>query len=160
MYFVVIIQHIFCYLKICHNNRWIDGVEEEVMIVYRYVAAEIAPTYSLTKNISVGLYYLNGHGLDKGAIKYSHFVSLRSGFSNIKLTDKFYLRFNPQVYYLRMDENDGFYFTSTLTLAKKDFPLSVSSLISTPFQTTIPQDKNLIWNVSLTYSFNKEYVEK
>jgi hypothetical protein len=70
------------------------------------------------------------------------------------------MRFYPQVYYLRMDDMDGFYYTSTITLARKDFPLSVSSLISTPFKTSIPQDKNLIWNVSLTYSFNKEYVEK
>jgi hypothetical protein len=59
-----------------------------------------------------------------------------------------------------MDDMDGFYYTSTITLARKDFPLSVSSLISTPFKTSIPQDKNFIWNVSLTYSFNKEYVEK
>jgi hypothetical protein len=87
-------------------------------------------------------------------------LALRLNFTNIQLSEQFYMRFYPQVYYLKMDENDGFYYSSTLSLAKKGFPLSISSVISTPFKTTIPQDKDLIWNISLIYSFNKQYVEK
>ncbi|MCJ7449684.1 MAG: hypothetical protein MUO72_18560 [Bacteroidales bacterium] len=59
-----------------------------------------------------------------------------------------------------MDENDGFYFTSSLTLARRNFPVSISSLINTPIQTNVPASKNFLWNVSLIYAFNKEYVEK
>lgn len=59
-----------------------------------------------------------------------------------------------------MEENDGVYFSSTLTLASRKFPLSISALINETIQTKIPADKNFVWNVSLIYSFNKEYVEK
>jgi hypothetical protein len=59
-----------------------------------------------------------------------------------------------------MDEKDGVYFSASLTLAKRNFPLSVSSIINTPFQTDIPANDNFLWNVSLIYFFNKEYVEK
>jgi len=70
------------------------------------------------------------------------------------------MRFNPQIYYLKMDENDGFYFNSTLTLAKRNFPLSVSTLINNTIQTEIPVGENFIWNVSLIYTFNKKYIER
>ena len=138
----------------------VDSALKDVTTVNRYLAGEIYPNYSITSNISTGLHLLHAYCLEKDMIKHTSMVTVRLNFTNLKLSEQFYMRLYPQVYYLRMDENDGFYFTSTLTLAKKDFPLSVSSLVSTPFQTTIPQNKNLIWNVSLTYSFNKEYVEK
>lgn len=147
-------------LSFRNNSYLINGIEEEIMIVHRYVATEIAPNYSLTKNISIGLYYLNGHGLDKDAIKYSHFVSLRSGFSNIKLTDQFYLRFNPQVYYLNIEKNDGYYFSASMSLAKKNFPVSVSAMINNPIHSNIPAGNEFLWNVSLAYTSNKEYIEK
>lgn len=137
-----------------------DSALKDFTTVNRYLAGEIYPNYSISKNISTGLHLLHAYCLEKDAIKHTSMITLRLNFNNIKLSERFYMRLYPQVYYLRMDDNDGFYFTSTLTLAKKDFPLSVSSLVSTPFQTTIPQDKNLIWNVSLTYSFNKEYIAK
>ena len=68
------------------------------------------------------------------------------------------MRFNPQIYYLIMDANDGYYFNATLTLAKRNFPLSVSSLINKTIQTEIPLGEDFIWNISLIYSFNKDYV--
>jgi len=67
------------------------------------------------------------------------------------------LRFNPQVYYLKMDEDDGFYASATLTLARQNFPVSVSALVNRTIQTDIPVGEDFIWNVSLIYSFNKKY---
>jgi hypothetical protein len=106
------------------------------------------------------MYYLYSYCLEKDAIKNTNFLAIRGTFSNIKLSDQFFMRFNPQIYYLKMDENDGFFFTSSLTLAKKSFPVSISSIINKPIQTNIPASKDLIWNLSLIYSFNNEYVEK
>jgi hypothetical protein len=59
-----------------------------------------------------------------------------------------------------MDEMDGFYFSSTLTLARKNFPLSISALFNQAIQTEIQADNNFVWNVSIIYAFNKEYIEK
>ncbi len=138
----------------------VDSVSEETLEADRYLAGELSPNYFISKNISIGIYYLYGYGIEKDAIKNGHYLALRSNFTNIKLTKQFFLRFNPQFYYLKMDENDGFYLSSTLTLARRNFPLSISSLINKTIQTEIPAGKNFVWNVSLTYSFNKEYVEK
>ena len=137
-----------------------DSISIEIIGVKRYLAGELSPNYLVTKNISIGLYYMYGHGIEKDAIRNTHFLALRSNFSNIKLTKQFFLRFNPQIYYLKMDKKDGFYFSSTLTLARINFPLSISSLINKNIQTEIPADKDFVWNVSLIYSFNKEYIER
>jgi hypothetical protein len=137
-----------------------DTVPQEIIMVQRYLAGEIVPTYTITKNISVGMYYLTAFGLQDNGIKYTNYLGFRFYFSDIRLSDKFYMRFNPQIYYLKMDENDGYYFNATLTLAKRNFPVTVSSLINQTIQTEIPFGEDFIWNISLTYSFNKDYVVK
>jgi hypothetical protein len=131
----------------------------DLSVVYRYLAGQLAPSYLPAKNISIGMYYLYSHGIEKEITRNTNLISVRSSFSNIRLSDQFYMRFNPQIYYLNMDGSDGFYFNSRLALAKKNFPLSVSSIINQSIQTNIEAGKNLLWKVSLTYSFNKEYVE-
>jgi|SRR6266508_257305 len=68
-------------------------------------------------------------------------------------------RFTPQFYYLRQDNKDGFYFTCTLTLAKKNFPLTVQSIINKTIQTDVPGSQDFVWNASLIYSFSKKYVQ-
>lgn len=94
------------------------------------MTSDLLANYRLTKNISIGPYYMYIYGVDKYAIKNTHFIALRTGFSNIKLTDQFFMGFNPQVYFLKMDKNHGYYFNSTLTIAKRNFPISFATLFS------------------------------
>jgi len=138
----------------------INGISKEVLVSKRYLAGEISPNYLLTKNISIGMYYLYSHGFDAGTTKNVHFLTINSKLSNIKLFDQLYINFHPQIYYLRMDEDDGYYITSTLTLFRKNFPLSISSIVNKVIRTDISASKDFVWNVSLIYSFNKEYVKK
>lgn len=138
----------------------IDGISTEKMVANQYIAGELAPNYLLSKSSSIGIYYFYGYGLSKDVIRNTHMFSLRGSFSNIKLSKEMFLKFNPQVYYLKMADKDGAYFSSSLTLAKRNFPLSVSTLFNQTIKTEILAGKNFIWNISLTYSFNKEYVEK
>lgn len=137
----------------------INGDSSEATIARRYLAGEVAPNYFLSKNISVGMYYLYSHGLDAGTIGNTHFITIGTNFSHIKITDQFFLKFNPQLYYLKLDARDGYFFTSSLTVAKENFPLSVSSTINKEINSNIAGSKNLLWNVSLVYSFNKKYFE-
>jgi hypothetical protein len=58
-----------------------------------------------------------------------------------------------------MDEHDGFYLNSSLSLAKSNFPVSLSAMFNKRIKSDIPADNDFIWNVNLRYSFNKEYVE-
>ena len=135
-----------------------NGITNDVITGRRYLATEISPNYLLTNNISVGMYYLYSHGLDNGTTKNTHFVTVNSSFSNIKLTDKYFMKLSPQFYYLKLDQQDGFYFTSIINLAKKNFPLSVSAIFNEPIQTNIVGGKDFNWNISLTYAFEKKYL--
>ena len=137
----------------------INGTKQAIITSRRYLAGELAPNYFVSKNISVGLYYLYSRGFDYSAPRNNHFVTINSMISNIKLPNDLFIRLHPQVYYLRQDAKDGVYFTSTFTLSGKELPLSLQSIINITIETDIPGSKN-VWNVSLIYSFNKSYVTK
>jgi hypothetical protein len=136
-----------------------DGVTKEYIRAQRNLAAEFAPNYYFNKNISVGMYYLYGYSLESFAVRNTHFLTLNSSFSNIRLPYKLLFKINPQVYYLNMDKKDGFYCSSVFTLSMKNCPVSVSSLINKAINTEI-QSKDLVWNISLIYSFGNEYIRK
>jgi hypothetical protein len=132
-----------------------DGVKYETLANYRFLPVELYPNWNITKNISLGVFYLYAYGFGD-ATRHTNFVSLRANFSNIPLSKSLYLRFNPQLLYLRLDTKDGYYFASNLTLAKRNFPLSISSIINKPLSTRIA-GKDFDWNVSLVYTFDKQF---
>jgi len=136
-----------------------NGAPKTAIVTRRYLAGELVPNYFVSKNVSIGLYYLYSHCFDKGTAANTHFLTINSNFSHIKLFDDVYLRFTPQLYYLNQDGKEGFYFTSAFTLAKARFPLSVQSIINKTIQTEVPGSENFVWNISLIYSFTKKYVE-
>ena len=103
----------------------VNGIKKGFLVTRRYLSGELVPNYFVSKNISVGLYYLYSRGLDNGTIKNTHFLTVNSTFTNIKIGSQLFARFSPQFYYLRQDGKDGFYFTYTLALAKKNFPLTL-----------------------------------
>jgi hypothetical protein len=136
------------------------GIHENYMKADRYLAGEIAPAWSLTENIRLGFYYLLGHGLEKHQTQYTHYLAFTMNFSNIGITEKVYLRFSPQTYYLKLDKDNGFYASGVLTLAMRDFPLSVSSMVNKTIRTDITGSPDFNWNVSLVYSFAYSYTRQ
>ena len=140
-------------------NVLINGIQEEVSVARRFLAAEIFPSYKFSNNISVGIYYLRGHGFQKHAPQNSNFLSLQGNFNKIKLVGKTYFSFNPQIFYLKVDSNDGFYMNATTTFGVFNFPLSISSIVNKAIQSDIAA-KDFDWNVSLVYTLDKTYVRK
>lgn len=138
----------------------INGIPQEIIASNRYLAGEFSPNYFVRKNISVGMYYLFSRGVGFGAIQNTHFLTVNTHFSNIQLPRKFYLKFMPQLYYLKMDQQDGYYFTANLTLAKRNWPVSLSYLVNKIIETRITASKNLVWNLTLTYAFHKDYIAR
>ncbi len=136
----------------------VDDDSTSIMITERYWVGELSPNYSITKNISAGVYYLHAKGLDPGTNDAMNFITLNASVSNIKLTNKLFVKIVPQLYYLKIDNTDGFYFTSACTFTKNDFPLSLSSIVNKVIQTHISASKDFTWNVTLIYSFHKRYV--
>lgn len=135
----------------------IDGIQKDLLITQRYFAAEFVPTFTLTKNISVGVYYLHSIGLDKEVSKSTDFLAFRGSVSNIKLSKQFAFRISPQIYYLNIDGKTGTYATSTFTLSKENCPFYISSIMSRVIKTDI-SGKPFVWNVSLHYAFHKNYI--
>lgn len=68
------------------NTFMIEGVSSEKTVANQYLAGELAPNYLLSKNASIGIYYFYGCGLNKDVVRNTHMFSLRSSFSNIKLS--------------------------------------------------------------------------
>lgn len=134
-----------------------NEVSKAVTTVSRYLAGDFSANYAASKKLSLGFYYLYSHGVEKELTQHTHFIKLNTHFTHIKLNETYFLRANPQVYYLKMDAKTGIYFTATSTLAKKGSPLSLVMLVNKPFQTTVTPHKDLLWNLSLVYAFSKQY---
>ena len=137
----------------------INTIPTENSIARRYLAVELAPNYFFTKNISAGSYYLYSRGLDNGTTKNTHFITLNANFSHLALTKDFYLRINPQVFYLYQDGRKGYYATGLVAMAKNNFPLSVSYLVNKRISGNIVS-KDFINSISLIYSFNRKFIGK
>lgn len=138
----------------------LNGETRTATITRRYFAWELAPNYFVGKNISVGMYYLYSRGLDQGTTKSNHFVTVNAGFHHISLPADLFLRIVPQVYYLKLDRDDGFYATATITLAHRTIPFSLQSIMNKIIDTNVPGSKDFSWNLSLIYSFSNNYVKQ
>lgn len=129
-----------------------NGTTNEILRAQQFIAGELAPIFKLGKNMNLGPYYIYARGLENDIARNSNFISFRTNFSNIRLTDKYSLRLMAQVYYLKIDARDGFYVNSTLSLNRQNFPFSVSTTLNKTIQSDIPGG-DFLWNISLTYSF-------
>jgi hypothetical protein len=137
----------------------VNGEAKDVIVSQRFLAGEFAPSLAISPTISLGIYYLYAHGFENDASKSTNFFALRSNFSAIKLSRQWYMRCMPQFYYLSIDDKNGFYVNSTFTLAKNNFPIAITSIISKTIKTDIV-GKDFVWNIGLNYAFGKNYVGK
>jgi len=128
-----------------------DGEEARVIQARRYLAAEVAPSYALSEHVRIGMYYLTAVGFDEGTRR-THFLTLNAGFTDISLGKKLYAAVAPQVYYLRMDQEDGLYTTANLTLAIREFPLALGAILNQEITSEIDSEA-FNWNLSLIYNF-------
>lgn len=133
-----------------------NGKETELLRTHQFLAAEIAPVFYVTENISIGPYYIYSRGVDENAVRNSNFITLMANFSSINLTDNTFLRLLAQAYFLKMDANDGFYVNSTLSLNRRNFPFSISTTVNKAIESTLTGD-DFLWNINLSYSFRSTY---
>lgn len=103
------------------------------------------------------MYLFYTKGIEKYITQNTYMFSLRPGISNIPITQNITARVGPEVYYLKMDTKDGVFLNTTFLISKRNFPLSITGLINKPLRSNIPADYDLLWNLSLVYTFNKEF---
>ena len=136
-----------------------NGTTVNINRADRYAAMDLTPSIVVSKNKTVGVYYIYSHGLDKTSVQNTHFITLNANFSHIKIAGKLYAKFVPQVYYLNMAGRDGFYATHSLTLEYEKFPVSLQTIMNKAFRTEIAGN-SFLWNMSVIYSFHKNYVRQ
>ena len=116
--------------------------------------------YVINKNISVGLFYLNGKGLEKvDQTKQGNFISLRSYVQNINLSKSFNLSFNPEIYFLKIDSNQGYYVAQTFTIRHSKLPFSISTTMNKAINSNI-NAKPFDWNIGFNYNFKSSFQKK
>jgi hypothetical protein len=135
----------------------VNEVSTEFIRARQYLVGELYPYYMLTNNISIGLYYNYSRGLAKDDTRNTNFLTFRTAISNIRLFKGLSLSVVPQAYYLKMDNRDGFYVTSAITLSMENFPLSISSVVNKTIKSEIISD-DFVWNISLNYTIYKKFV--
>jgi len=134
-----------------------NGISRNLLAAQRYFAWEVSPTFLVSKNANLGVYYLGSKGLTKDVLQHTTFLALRSVL-NLKLSDKLRMSLIPQAYYLKMDDNAGTYVNATLNLFKRNFPVSLNAIASKAIKTEIA-GKDFLWSIGLVYNINKQYAK-
>lgn len=138
----------------------LDSGNNEVIKTERYLVAELAPTYQISDKIMVGLQYMIAKGYDIGSNELQHFLALTANFSQIKLSKSMECEVSPQAFYLSsFDFGEGYYVASAFKLSRRNFPLSISSVMNQKISSSIA-GKDFLWNVILTYSFGNGIISK
>lgn len=133
-----------------------DGETEKILSIERTATADFAPMYLLSNKVNIGLYYMYSHRLE-GSIRNTHFLAWRTNISKLMIED-YELRFSPQLYYLRIDNQDGIYASSGISINKRKLPFTLSALFNRKINSNITIGDDYIWNVSLTYNLGTRYL--
>lgn len=136
-----------------------DEGRQTRIVADRIVAGEIINAFVVNPNVIVGLYYIYSRGVQIESLRNGHYLSFNATFSKIRLSEQINMIFSPQVFYLRLDDKDGYYVAARLNIAKSGFPVSFGSTLYKTFNNEIG-GKDFNWNLSLYYTFNKRYFAK
>lgn len=134
-----------------------NGKSWQITQARRFWATELAPTYVFNNHFAMGIYFLNGHGLQNDGPISTHFVNLNTSFNGIPLSGNFVFNFNPQIYYLKVDKQDGFYLSGGASVANKKSPFAILGSYNKEIRTNITGSRNFDWNITLSYKFNNKY---
>ncbi len=135
----------------------INGNDEKILRAQRFLAAEVSQNFRVNQHVNVGFYYLVGAGSVENKTKPTNLLTLRGGYTNVKLGKEFVAGISTQLIYLFTNGEEGSYVNGTLTLAHKQFPVSLSCFYNQPINTSITGGKDPVWNVGATYAFNKMF---
>lgn len=135
-----------------------NGQMVETTKTQRFFAGEISPSYTISPKTKLSFLYLAGRSMGKVPFALNQFVALGASFTDVHLSQKVVFNARPNLFYLKMNEKDGYFASSSLVISRKKFPISIGGIVSKKIVSEIEVD-DWIWNVSLIYSFNNEFVK-
>lgn len=131
----------------------IDEVTRDAIEARRMWGFELYTSYELAENLNVGTHTLHSRGFDESVPDYTYYMSVYGDLADIPILGGLRFSVRPQFFYLRVEEDEGWYIASSFRLELEDFPLSVSSIVNRSLETEITGNPDLLWNVSLDFSF-------
>lgn len=140
-------------------DMMINNLPDKMMVSNRFLAGEINSGYKVSDRVSVGLYYLRGTALKSLGAQNSNFIAWNTVISRIRLFEDFSVKINPQVFFLKVDENSGVYVNSGFTFSKGKSPFQFQAFFNQKVKSDIAGD-DLVWNLSLMFNFSNTYVRK
>lgn len=136
-----------------------NGTQQDILTVRRFLSGELITNYIVSRNMTIGLYYLQGHGFQVSGPKNMYYLAFRGNVTKVRIMKGFYIDFNPQLYYLKVDTQDGFYANAALRIGLNDFPISISSIINKSIQSEVAT-KDFDWNLSILYTLEKRFISQ
>ncbi|MEI6140562.1 MAG: hypothetical protein WCP85_14940 [Mariniphaga sp.] len=124
-----------------------------------YLVGALEPNYKINNYLGVGLYLFYNRSLEIASTRNTLMLSFRPTLSNLPIAKILTFMAAPEIYSLNMDKNSGVFINSRFLISLKNSPFSISGLINKPLKSTIPSEYDFLWNVGLTYTFNKKYKE-
>ena len=85
------------------------------------------------------------------------FVNFITGITKIPLFSSYSFNVTPQVYYLKSDKDDGYYFNSNVVLAKQNSPFVLMYMLNKEIRSNVVGSVNFDWNLSLLYNFKNKF---
>ena len=138
-----------------------NGIENKILTPW--VTAMINPkfTFSLSNTFAIKLSYFTGIPLKivdrENQFESGEIFFIQPLFNDFKLNDNLSLSWNPEIYYLRLDNVSGVYSAQTLIMKIKNSPLSFTSVISKSIDIGSLSGKQFDWNIGLSYSFRNSF---
>jgi hypothetical protein len=86
-----------------------------------------------------------------------HYVNFITSISKIPLFAGYSFNITPQLYYLKSDKQDGYYFNSNVVLAKQKSPFVLMYMINKEIRSNVAGSVNFDWNVSFLYNFRNKF---
>ncbi len=131
-----------------------------VLTPQRYFIWNTFMSYNISNKINIGVYYLNGRGLEKiDQTRSGNFISLRLFANKLNISKSISLNLNPEFYFLKIDNNDGVYVASTFSLHHIKTPIFISSTINKAINSNL-NAKTFDWNIAINYKFKTLYKKK
>lgn len=140
-------------ISFIQTPMFIGRKSTEILEAQQAISPELTAGFPLTKKFTLGGNYLYNKGIGNTFIKNGHYLALWSNLTKVELHNNFQLGINSQIFYLRANDQGGSYVSCQIKLAKKDFPITLSSMMFKTISSNLG-GKDANWNLSLNYNFS------
>ena len=122
--------------------------------VEHYMLFQSTFVYTAAEKASISLTTFHGFGLKSASIQRGNFFILGGSFTELKISERLYYSFFPQLTYINLDgETEGLFGSCTFGLGHNNWPFFLSTQITQALATNILPDPGFKWNVGVTYNF-------